>query len=59
MNPTFAQSDHLMEQLCNSVECSELIKEFMTADKKERAMLLQAIINVMEQNPNYEIKFKK
>ena len=59
MNPTFAQSDHIMEQLCNSADCSELIKEFMIADKKERAMLLQAIINVMEQNPNYEIKFKK
>ena len=59
MNPSFAQNTYFMEQLCNAAECGELIKEFINADKKERAMLLQAIINVTEQNPNYEIKFKK
>ena len=37
---------------------SELLKAWITADKKERLLLLKAIKNVVNANPDYEIKFK-
>ena len=56
--PDLKNNKVFLEQLSNQAGGTELIKAFITGDKKDRLLILQALKNVVNNNPDYEIKFK-
>tara|TARA_X000001388_G_scaffold54179_1_gene39755 strand:- start:304 stop:7293 length:6990 start_codon:yes stop_codon:yes gene_type:complete len=56
--PDLTHNNLFLEQMSDQAGVSELLKAWITADKKERLLLLKAIKNVVNANPDYEIKFK-
>ena len=56
--PDLKNNKIFLEQLSNQAGGTELIKAWITGDKKDRMLILQALKNVVNNNPDYEIKFK-
>jgi hypothetical protein len=57
--PDITNNSYFMEQLGNQIEATELLKEWIMADSKERLMILKAIKKVQQKNTGYEIHYKK
>ena len=57
--PDITNNSYFMEMLGNQIEATELVKEWMMADVKEKLMILKAIKKVQQKNPEHEILYKK
>ena len=57
--PDITNNSYFMEQLGNQIEATELLKEWMMADTKERLMILKAIKKVQQKNIGYTIGYNK